>query len=124
MNGASRRALTLAFVLALTTVSQVEAPNVIDTPLGMMSGAVKTSVYRVAARESSQLVLFLTRDEIKGIEDVIDETAGVIQTVTNSAHYPTMLRRDPEVPTMQVLVCECNHRQTCDLCQRVTDPLD
>lgn len=37
LNGASRRALTLAFILALTIVSEVEAPNVIDTPLGMMS---------------------------------------------------------------------------------------
>ena len=35
LNGASRRALTLAFILALTLISEVEAPNVIDTPLGM-----------------------------------------------------------------------------------------
>ncbi|GAH49081.1 unnamed protein product, partial [marine sediment metagenome] len=34
LNGASRRALTLAFILALTEVSGVKAPNVIDTPLG------------------------------------------------------------------------------------------
>ena len=46
LNGASRRALTLAFILALTKVSGVEAPNVIDTPLGMMSGYVKRSVLR------------------------------------------------------------------------------
>ena len=32
LNGASRRALTIAFILALTKVSEVEAPNVIDTP--------------------------------------------------------------------------------------------
>ena len=44
LNGASRRALTLAFILALTKVSGVEAPNVIDTPLGMMSGYVKRAV--------------------------------------------------------------------------------
>ena len=68
LNGASRRALTLAFILALTGVSEVEAPNVIDTPLGMMSGYVKTSVLTTAIRESSQLVLFLTRSEIAGCE--------------------------------------------------------
>ena len=45
LNGASRRALTIAFILALTKVSEVEAPNVIDTPLGMMSGYVKRSVW-------------------------------------------------------------------------------
>ena len=55
LNGASRRALTLAFILALTKVSGVEAPNVIDTPLGMMSGYVKRAVLRTAIRESSQL---------------------------------------------------------------------
>ena len=48
LNGASRRALTLAFILALTKVSGVEAPNVIDTPLGTMSGYVKRSVLRTA----------------------------------------------------------------------------
>ena len=69
LNGASRRALTLAFILALTRVSEVEAPNVIDTPLGMTSGFVKRSVLRTAIRESAQLILFLTPDEIAGCED-------------------------------------------------------
>ena len=50
LNGASRRALTLAFILALTKVSEVEAPNIIDTPLGMMSGYVKSSVVEAAAK--------------------------------------------------------------------------
>ena len=76
LNGASRRALTLAFILALTKVSEVEAPNVIDTPLGMMSGFVKRSVLRTAIRESSQLVLFLTRSEIADCEEILDAEAG------------------------------------------------
>ncbi len=44
LNGASRRALTLAFILAFTRVSGVKAPNVIDTPLGMTSGIVKRAM--------------------------------------------------------------------------------
>ena len=52
LNGASRRALTLAFILALTKVSEVEAPNVIDTPLGMTSGYVKRSILRTAVRSA------------------------------------------------------------------------
>ena len=67
LNGASRRAITLAFILALTKVSQIEAPNVIDTPLGMMSGFVKRSVLRRTVTEGSQVVLFLTHDEIAGV---------------------------------------------------------
>ena len=121
LNGASRRALTLAFILALTKVSEVEAPNVIDTPLGMTSGFVKRSILRTAVRESSQLVLFLTHDEIAGCEEIIDEAAGVVLTLTNPAHYPKMLVNDPGVPERKVLRCECDHRSNCQLCQRRAD---
>jgi len=121
LNGASRRALTLAFILALTKVSEVEAPNVIDTPLGMMSGYVKRSVLRTAVRESSQLILFLTRSEIADCEEILDAEAGRIVTLTNPAHYPTMLVNDPQVRERTVLRCECNHRRECRQCQRRTD---
>jgi DNA sulfur modification protein DndD len=121
LNGASRRALTLSFILALTKVSEVEAPNVIDTPLGMTSGFVKRSILRTAVRESTQLVLFLTHDEIAGCEDIIDDAAGVVFTLTNPAHYPKMLVSDPGVKERKVLRCGCNHRQTCHICERRTD---
>lgn len=121
LNGASRRALTLAFILALTKVSEVEAPNVIDTPLGMMSGYVKRSVLKTAIRESSQLVLFLTRSELADCEEILDAEAGRVITLTNPAHYPRMLVNDPQVKERMVLRCECNHRQECGLCQRQMD---
>lgn len=121
LNGASRRALTLAFILALTKVSEVEAPNVIDTPLGMTSGYVKRSILRTAVRESAQLVLFLTHDEIAGCEDIIDEAAGVVCTLTNPAHFPKMLVHNPHVEEQKVLRCECNHRSTCRQCERRAD---
>ena len=118
LNGASRRALTLAFILALTKVSEVEAPNVIDTPLGMMSGYVKRSVLKTAIRESSQIVLFLTRAEITDCEEILDAEAGRVITLTNPAHYPRMLVNDPQVKERKVLRCDCNHREECRLCQR------
>ena len=121
LNGASRRALTLAFILALTKVSEVEAPNVIDTPLGMMSGYVKESVLKTAIRESSQLVLFLTRSEIADCEEILDAEAGQVLTLTNSAHYPRMLVNDPRVKERKVMPCGCSHRQECRLCQRKMD---
>lgn len=121
LNGASRRALTLAFILALTKVSEVEAPNVIDTPLGMMSGYVKRSVLRTAIRESSQLVLFLTRAEIADCEEILDVEAGRVITLTNPAHYPRMLVNDPQVNERTVLRCECDHRRECRLCGRRID---
>ncbi len=121
LNGASRRALTIAFILALTKVSEVKAPNIIDTPLGMMSGYVKRSVLKTAIRESSQLILFLTRAEIAGCEDILDAEVGQVITLTNSAHYPKILVNKPQVEAQQALRCECNHRQECELCKRRVD---
>ncbi len=121
LNGASRRALTLAFILALTKVSGVEAPNVIDTPLGMTSDFVKHSMFRTAIRESAQLILFLTHDEIAGCEEIIDEAAGMVVTLMNPAHYPRMLMNDPGISKCKVLRCDCNHRNECPRCQRRAD---
>ncbi len=121
LNGASRRALTLAFILALTNVSEVAAPNVIDTPLGMMDGFVKRSVLKTAVQESSQLILFLTRSEIKDCEDIIADKAGCVITITNSAHYPNILVNDPHINEPQALRCECKDLGECKICKRRTD---
>ena len=118
LNGASRRALTIAFILALTRVSEVEAPNVIDTPLGMMSGYVKQAVLQLASRQSSQLILFLTHSEINGCDDILDERAGKVYTLTNPAHYPRILVNDPEINDTRVVLCNCDHRSFCELCER------
>jgi len=121
LNGASRRALTLSFILALTKVSQVEAPNIIDTPLGMMSGYVKRSVLRTSILESQQLILFLTRSEIADCEDILSEKAGKVITLTNPAHYPNILVNDPQVQERKVLTCTCTHLEECNLCKRRLD---
>lgn len=118
LNGASRRALTLAFILALVRVSDVEAPSVIDTPLGMMSGFVKTSVLERLIEESSQLILFLTPAEIKDCEGILDRQAASVVTLTNSAHYPTILVNDPQAEVHEILKCSCNHNQECNRCSR------
>ena len=121
LSGAQRRALTIAFVLALTKISEAVAPNVIDTPLGMMSGYVKRSVLRSAIQQSSQIVLFLTRSEIADCEDILDLEAGKVITLTNSDHYPQILVNDPKVNVISALRCDCNHRQVCSICERRLD---
>jgi DNA sulfur modification protein DndD len=85
LNGASRRALTIAFILALTKVSETAAPNIIDTPLGMTAGQVKRAILEAAVRESTQLVLLLTRDEIHRTEDLLDKYTGSACTFSNTA---------------------------------------
>ena len=130
LNGASKRALTFSFIWALTEVSQVTAPRIIDTPLGMMSGAVKKRVIELTTAPAGdtsdlekQVVLFLTRDEIRGTEDVIDQRAGRIYTFTNSDHYPVDVVNAPDVDVAQILRCECSHRQFCRICARKNDAL-
>ena len=122
LNGASRRALTIAFVLALAQVSEVEAPNVIDTPLGMMSGYVKQAVLQLASQHSGQLVLMLTHSEINECEQILDRRVGRIYTLTNPAHYPRILVNDPGTEDSRILVCECDHRDHCHICERRESP--
>jgi DNA sulfur modification protein DndD len=118
LNGASRRAITIAFILALTKVSEVEAPNVIDTPLGMTSGYVKQSILNQCLKEGTQIILFLTHDEIHGVENIIDDYVGTVFTLTNPAHYPVMLVNEPSEDDKGILRCECDHRHTCKQCER------
>jgi len=121
LNGASRRALTISLILALTTVSGVKAPNIIDTPLGMMSGHVKKFVCDCFIKYSSQPILFLTRDEIAGCEDIITEHLGAITTLSNPVHYPRSLKNKPSLDNIQIMTCKCDHTQYCDVCERVGD---
>ena len=123
LNGASRRALTISFILALTKISGVEAPNVIDTPLGMTSGYVKNSILRLSCEHSAQLVMLLTHDEIHGCEDVITRYAGKTSTFTNPAHYPLILINKPDVEDVRVIQCDCNHLSSCKICERRTEGL-
>ena len=118
LNGASRRALTLAFILALVQVSGVRAPNVIDTPLGMMGVEVRQSVLRYALIHSSQLVMFLTGSEIVGVEQLLDDYAGRSYTLSNAAHYPTKLLNAPPTRRLETMTCTCSHRHACEVCQR------
>jgi DNA sulfur modification protein DndD len=118
LSGAQRRALTLAFILALVEVSGVKAPNVVDTPLGMTSGPVRRAVLQYAAMHSSQLVLLLTNSEIAGAEDILDKYTGRVYTLTNSDHYPARLKNDPGTGRIETLVCECDYYSSCQICER------
>lgn len=124
VNGASQRALTFAFIWALTEVSGVVAPRVIDTPLGMMSGNVKRRVLTSVAAPAGeneidrQVVLFLTQSEIANTEDILDDRVGAIVTLTKTDDYPADLLNDPQPDRPEIRVCGCNHRQYCVACQR------
>ncbi len=81
-------------------------------------GYVKQSVLKQTLKEGSQIILFLTHDEIKGVEEILDKYAGTVYTLTNPAHYPRMLKNEPDVKDARVVRCECNHRKECSICER------
>jgi DNA sulfur modification protein DndD len=123
VNGASQRALTFAFIWALTEVSGVVAPRVIDTPLGMMSGNVKRRVLNMVSQAAGeqvdrQVVLFLTQSEISHTEAILDTRVGRSMTLTKSDDYPADLVNDPRADQSVITICDCSHRQYCDTCQR------
>lgn len=127
VNGASQRALTLAFIWALMEVSQTVAPRVIDTPLGMTAGGVKRRMVEAITqpvadgRPDYQVVLLLTRSEIRDIEALLDARAGTYMTLSCSKDYPTDLVNDWQVDAPTIRSCACSHRQFCDACARQDD---
>ena len=129
LNGASKRALTLSFIWALMEVSGATARRIIDTPLGMVSGGVKSRMVDAITRPPEeglpefQVVLFLTRSEIRDVEELIEERAGTVVTLSCSHHYPVDLVHawDTDYPLSRV--CPCNHRESCRICARRYDEL-
>lgn len=122
LSGAQRRALTIAFILALTKISGVTAPLVIDTPLGMTSGTIRRALLENTLTNSQQIVLFLTRDEIKGVEDILDKYARLNYTLTNTQH--AIHAKDPSFADgrpMEVILCRCKHDTSCKICARKAD---
>lgn len=129
LNGASKRALTLSFIWALMEVSAVTAPRVIDTPLGMVSGGVKQRMVDAVTMPPAdghpgyQVILFLTRSELRDVEELIDARAGTVVTLSCSHHYPADLvfPWDSEYPVSRL--CQCDHRHSCRVCARHYDDL-
>ncbi|MCC7074553.1 MAG: hypothetical protein IT383_24815 [Deltaproteobacteria bacterium] len=128
LNGASQRALTLSFIWALMEVSGVMVPRIIDTPLGMVSGGVKARMVSAITRPPTgnetpdfQVVLLLTRSEIRDVEELLDERAGVVTTLSCSHHYPEDLVNNWGVNHPVSRACTCTHRQSCRVCARRYD---
>lgn len=127
LNGASKRALTLSFIWALMEVASREAPRIIDTPLGMTSGAVKRRMVEIVTDPITttgvpyQVILLMTRSEIRDIEEVLDQRIGTIFTLSCSKDYPHDLLHDWSDGTPTVRTCSCSHRQICPICARRND---
>ena len=124
INGASQRALTLSFIWALMEVAEVESPRIIDTALGMVSGSVKSrmveSITDPQPELPFQVLLLLTRSEIRDVEAQLAIRAGVSRTMTCSRDSGELARvwgQDRPV----VRMCTCGIETTCRICARIND---
>ena len=118
LSGAQRRALSLAFLFALMKVSERNAPVVVDTPLGMTSGPMRRSITEAMLDQTEQLVLLLTRSEIQGVEDILQQGAARQMTLTCSRDYPMEIVNPPKSAGAYTEVCECGINTQCSVCER------
>ena len=125
INGASRRVLALAFVLALCIESRTRAPLVADSLLNFMSGAVRRNTLRVTAENSSQPILLLTGGDLEAHSEVstVEQYAGATYTLTgqwdaiDAGDGGDVVRWTARRQIS--LVCICGPREYCDICERL-----
>ena len=117
INGASRRVIALAFVLALCTESKTRAPLIADSLLKMMSGAVRRNTLSMTAERSGQPILLLTGADLEADSEVatVAERAGATYTLTAQWHGEVLHQTDSRAIS---LACPCAPRQFCDICER------
>ena len=124
INGASRRVLALAFVLALCSESKTYAPLIADSLLNSMSGAVRRNTLRVTAENSSQPILLLTGSDLEATTeiDTIAQFSGATYTLSgqwaaiDAGGGGDVLNLTK--PGQVSLLCQCGPRQYCDICER------
>ena len=125
INGASRRVLALAFVLALCRESGTEAPLIADSLLNFMAGSVRRNTLQITAENSSQPILLLTGADLEGEAElkIVREMAGATYTLTGQWDVVDA-EGGGDVVNLTAekgvsLLCTCGPRQWCPICERV-----
>lgn len=125
INGASRRVLALAFVLALCQESRTHAPLIADSLLNSMSGAVRRNTLNATVENSEQPILLLTGSDLEGETEVatVRRFGGAVYTLTGqwdaiaAGRGGDVVRQTSNNSNVAVL-CKCGPRQFCDVCER------
>jgi DNA sulfur modification protein DndD len=127
INGASRRALSVAFVLALAEQTGSRVPLVTDSLLHSTSGEVRRRLVEFMASGShvGQPIMFGTRADFQSpeIRSVLEKHAGATYTLTAQSHVGVdVVRADPaRLQSKQVSVCKCSPAEYCAVCERARD---
>lgn len=123
LNGASRRALAIAFSLSLAECSSSKNPLVADSLLNVLAGAVlfKMLNYLASGEYVAQPIIFGTGQDFlqPDIRHLILSRAGKSYTLTSQAAAGgDVLNRMPNTEQLEVIQCECDLAHYCDACQR------
>lgn len=127
INGASRRALSVAFVLALAEQTGSRVPLVSDSLLHSTSGAVRSRLVEFISTGDrvGQPIMFGTRADFSApeVRSVLAKYGGVTYTLTAQSHVgKDVLTADPQrAQSNQVSVCKCGPASFCRVCERVGD---
>lgn len=127
INGASRRALSVAFVLALAEQTGSRVPLVTDSLLHSTSGEVRRRLvdFLASGERVGQPIMFGTRADFQApeVRAVLAANAGATYTLTAQSHVGVdVVRADPaRLESKQVSVCRCAPHEYCAVCERVGD---
>jgi DNA sulfur modification protein DndD len=127
INGASRRALSVAFVLALAEQTGSRVPLVTDSLLHSTSGEVRRRLvdFLASGERVGQPIMFGTRADFQApeVRSVLERNAGATYTLTAQSHVGVdVVRADPaRQQSKQVSVCRCSPAEYCSICERVGD---
>jgi DNA sulfur modification protein DndD len=127
INGASRRALSIAFVLALAEQTGSRVPLVTDSLLHSTSGEVRRRLveFLSSGARVGQPIMFGTRADFQApeVRSVLAKHAGATYTLTAQSHVGVdVVRADPaRLQSKQVSVCKCAPAEYCAVCERVGD---
>jgi len=130
VNGSALRALTMSFVMSLINNSDYKAPILIDNPGASSAGDIKKAIIGniIENTDADQIILFLYRDEINGVEDIINkysDTKGAQYTISHPKGYPRYLKHKEilkdgvgTIDGLQSMVkCDCHITKSCKVCE-------
>jgi DNA sulfur modification protein DndD len=127
LNGASRRVLGIAFVLALADSANSRIPLVADSLLHATDTEVRRNLVRHLCDPAyvAQPIIFGTFDDFAGedVRQVLAGAAGATYTLTAQAHVRdaegrgAVVRRSGDSGDL-VSICRCGPSEYCEICER------
>lgn len=118
LNGASRQALTVSFLVALLQHSDAPIPIVADSLFHPLSGSVKFRLAKHLLATKVQKIVTLTHDDVQRpqMRNLLRQHAARTYTVTNLAKRQDLANSPAQLGSV-VAVCTCGPDEYCDLCE-------